>query len=356
MNIIERMNSNMSWRWSILKKILQILALGYELATRCRNWAFDYGILHIQKVSVPVFSLGNITAGGTGKTPASIWLAQQIQKRENVKPVIISRGYGCDESQMLKYYLPKVPHYINSKRVLAAFQAIAEQGKSICLILDDGFQHRYLARDVNFILIDALRPFGWGNTLPAGLLRESLNSLSRADIIFITRSDQLDQNEVLKIQEILSKYSRAKQFLAKHRPISLRNIRNNNIVSLDSCSQKRLLPVVGIGNPQSFLKTLEKLNCNTSELAQIYPDHHKYSSKDWNKLIELLEKYNCEGIVTTSKDSVKLFPYINQSSKESAICSKIDIWSLEIEFYISDDDNFWLSQYIDNILKTYSFS
>ncbi len=173
----------------VLRAALRVLEFPYQWAVRLRNWRYDHRPMAVHRVAVPVISVGNITAGGTGKTPMVAWLAQWAQQH-NLSVALLSRGYrtppdghseslGNDEARELAQRLPEVPHIQNPDRVAGAQLAIDRHHCQL-IVLDDGFQHRRLGRDLDIVLIDALRPFGYEHLLPRGLLREPLSGLARA--------------------------------------------------------------------------------------------------------------------------------------------------------------------------------
>ncbi|HVV98901.1 MAG TPA: tetraacyldisaccharide 4'-kinase, partial [Planctomycetaceae bacterium] len=173
---------------------LRVLSWGYGLGARSRNLAFNLGWKKTHRVEIPVISLGNLTAGGTGKTPFAAFTARWFRQYD-IRVCLISRGYHAasgevnDEALVLDQLCPDVPHLQNPDRVAAARTAI-EELESQLLILDDGFQHRRLARDLDVVLVDALNPWGYGSLLPRGLLREPGSSLRRAGLVVITRANQ----------------------------------------------------------------------------------------------------------------------------------------------------------------------
>src|SRR5436190_16306424 len=180
----------------VLRGALWMLAHPYGWIVRRRNARFDRGLVQPTKVAAPVISVGNLTVGGTGKSPFVAWLARWFLDR-GTSVTIISRGYGSrggkpnDEALELAARLPGVPHLQNPDRIAAANQALATNPAQV-LILDDGFQHRRLARDLDIVLLDALAPFGYGHLLPRGLLREPIESLARAQVVALSRSDAVD--------------------------------------------------------------------------------------------------------------------------------------------------------------------
>jgi len=187
-----------SGRWrglaaATLRGALGYLESSYRLIVKRRNSRFDSGALPVEQVSAPVISVGNLTVGGTGKSPFVAWLARWFLDRR-AAVTIISRGYGSrhgqpnDEGLELAARLPGVPHLQNPNRLAAARAALEKEPRQV-LILDDAFQHRRLARDLDIVLLDALEPFGYEHLLPRGLLREPVEGLARAQIIGLSRSE-----------------------------------------------------------------------------------------------------------------------------------------------------------------------
>ena len=167
----------------------------YGVAIAARTTAYDRGWKWSQRASVPVVSVGNITLGGTGKTPMVEWIARWYRRR-GVRVTLISRGYGHsgginDEGLVLEENLPDVPHLQDPDRVKLASIATDELEAEL-IILDDGFQHRRLARDLDLVMLDALDPFGLGKLFPRGLLREPVRSLCRASAVILSRADLLE--------------------------------------------------------------------------------------------------------------------------------------------------------------------
>ncbi|MCA1685652.1 MAG: tetraacyldisaccharide 4'-kinase, partial [Planctomycetia bacterium] len=173
---------------------LRLASFGASLGVLLRNLGYDRGRLAVARAAVPVVSVGNLTLGGTGKTPMVEWVARWYRRR-GVRVAILSRGYRRDgsggvndEAMVLEENLPDVPHLQDPDRVKIAGVAVEELGSEL-LVLDDGFQHRRLARDLDLVLLDALEPFGLGRLFPRGLLREPVRSLRRADLVVLTRAD-----------------------------------------------------------------------------------------------------------------------------------------------------------------------
>lgn len=295
----------------------------YGAATRARNWAYDHGWKKIYSVDLPVISLGNITAGGTGKTPIAAFLAQRLQA-QGLRPGIISRGYrrlndqANDERLVLEQLLPGVPQVMNRDRVAGARTAIQEQGCDI-ILLDDGFQHRRLKRDVNLVLIDATRPWGFGRLLPRGLLREPLSSLSRADVVLITRCDQVSSAELARLRQELFRWRGTSDCVeVQFVPWRLRNARGE-FRPLSSLDGETCLPFCGIGNPAGFQRTL--LGLNVIAAPVVFPDHYHYGSADFERLSRQAAAAHASMLLTTQKDLVKI-PHTELSARP--------VWAVEI--------------------------
>ena len=190
---------------------LRLAEFPYTWVVNSRNRRFDDGRLPVEKVGVPVVSVGNLTLGGTGKTPMVQWLARWFQNH-GLKVSLISRGYKSagnlqnDEARELEKQLPGVAHWQNPDRVAAARVAIGEFGTEV-IILDDAFQHRRIARDLDLVLIDALEPFGFGHVFPRGTLREPLAGLARAHLVILTRADMVDETERSRIRGIVERHT-----------------------------------------------------------------------------------------------------------------------------------------------------
>jgi tetraacyldisaccharide 4'-kinase len=293
----------------LLRAGLKGLSLIYGGAIRSRNRAFDLGIKRVHKASVPVISVGNLTAGGTGKTPFVAWLANWFHDKE-VRVSILSRGYRSlsedvnDEKMVLDQLCPEVPHVQNPNRVAAASSACRNHDSQI-LILDDGFQHRRLARDLDLVLIDALNPWGYAAILPRGLLREPIESLRRADLVLITRADQctarLKQEIIEQIQDICPEKACVEVAFPAE---SLVNAEGNSS-PLSTLSGKSIAGFCGIGNPDSFHKSLSDAGFDVSSFRS-FPDHHHYSLEDLEEIGQWAKLSGAEAILATQKDLVKI--------------------------------------------------
>ena len=266
----------------------------------------------------PVVSVGNITCGGTGKTPTVEMIARDLAG-EGVQPAILSRGYGArrpqpassardstavnDEYAVLAANLPTVPHFQGKERYEQGLRAI-ESGADV-LILDDGFQHVQLKRDLDFVLIDALSPFSNGHVLPAGLLREPLPALESADLFGITRGDLVAPTQLATL----------KSFLLRRFPgIDRVVLRTRALEWHDGCGAqwpvaalegRRTLAFCGLGHPEAFRLELERVGLDVMQFL-CFRDHHRYTLGDLRKIESMAAKLQVDEVVMTQKDAVKL--------------------------------------------------
>ncbi len=287
----------------------------YGLAARARNGLYRRGWLKSRRAPAPVVSIGNITAGGTGKTPMVAWLARLmiIHKR---RPAILSRGYGrdrasgLDDENLMLARLADAPVVVDPHRVRGAARAVEEHGADV-LIMDDGFQHRRLARDLDVVLIDALWPFGAGHMLPRGLLREPLAGLARADFIVVTRADLIDEADLDALKQRLNA-------LAPDAPVAVCRTVLHGLRPLSGAPEAGPRELrrggwaacCGIGNPEGFLRTLEEARCRLGAV-DIFPDHQPYSAAQVQGVADRAAAAGCNGVITTEKDAVKIEPLLH---------------------------------------------
>ncbi len=301
---------------------LTLLSIPYGWGSCLRNHLYDIGLRPILRAEVPIVSIGNLTLGGTGKTPAVEWVAR-FYCAMGLRPAILSRGYGAsadgfnDEAKMLRSNLPEVPHLRNPDRYVTARQAVKQYGSQI-LILDDGFQHRRLHRDLDIVTLDATNPWGYGRLFPRGMLREPVSSLSRADLILLTRCDSVAPEALAVLEDHIHQgFAKKPLVTSRHHPLHLMRFRSAQHattevpenVALKELNGRLVAAFCGIGNPEAFRKTLRGLGCELIAF-RCFPDHHRYSNGDLESLRRWAAGLPSDAlIVTTQKDLVKLpFP------------------------------------------------
>jgi tetraacyldisaccharide 4'-kinase len=294
--------------WPALQRLgLAAASLPYGVAVRLRNLAYDRGWLTAHRAGVSVVSVGNLTVGGTGKTPCVEYVARYYRERD-LRVAIVSRGYGSeegrnDEALVLEENLPDVPHLQGADRVRWA-RAAVEELESEVLLLDDGFQHRRLARDLDLVLLDATDPWGQGRLLPRGLLREPTSGLRRAGAILLTRCDQAPDLDQLHRQ--VGRIAPGVPVVeTTHRPLDLVDS-DQAAEPLESLRERPVAAFCGIGNPEAFRRTLLDLGADLRAFLA-FADHHPYTRDDVEDLRRWAGDLPAGGIVvTTQKDLVKI--------------------------------------------------
>jgi tetraacyldisaccharide 4'-kinase len=287
---------------------LGLLAWPYGAAVSLRNLAFDRGWKHAGRAAVPVVAIGNLTVGGTGKTPTVEWVARWYRERQ-LRVAILSRGYGQaggmnDEGRVLEENLPDVPHLQDADRLRLA-QIAVEELESQLLVLDDGFQHRRLRRDLDVVLLDALDPFGLGRLLPRGLLREPVSALRRAGVVVLSRADLIAGPERRAIRAQAERRAGPLRWVeARHAPRDLTGA-DGTADPLSGLAGRAVAAFCGIGNPEGFRRTLQSLGVELRGF-RVFPDHHAYTAADVAGLASWVKGTGAELALTTQKDSVKL--------------------------------------------------
>jgi tetraacyldisaccharide 4'-kinase len=298
---------------ALLQFFMGVAATGYSLVVKLRNFLYSKRWLEIHTADVPVISIGNITAGGTGKTPLVIWICRFLQNK-NVPCAILTRGYKArgtrdegrgtiDEPAILAESCPQAKVIVNPNRVEAAAEAVSKFGAKV-LIMDDGFQHRRLHRDLDIVTIDATRPFGYGKVLPAGLQREPVDSLKRADVAVLTRCDQISESELSLIVKELQLITPA-MIIAKsmHNPVCAKSTTGEKI-TIEQLKDKKIFAFCGIGNPNAFLNTIKNTGANLVG-SKIYNDHYLYTDSDIDDINRQANRLGADLILSTQKDHTR---------------------------------------------------
>ena len=281
----------------------------YALAVAWRNRRYDTRSALTHRVAVPVVSVGNLTLGGTGKTPLVEWIARWFREHD-VRVTIISRGYGAeaggknDEALELERRLPDVPHLQNPDRVAAAELAVEEFDCQL-IVLDDAFQHRRIGRDLDIVLLDALEPFGFEHVFPRGTLREPVAGIGRAAAVVLSRADMLGQSDRDEIRDRVRRHAPVALWAeVTHAPRRLVNSSGRR-EPLESLLGKPVAAFCGIGNPAGFRHTLETCGWQVAGFRE-FADHHRYDRADVQSLAEWAAGLDVAAIVCTGKDLVKL--------------------------------------------------
>lgn len=307
-----------SWIAIFMNFFLKILSGFYYVAIKIRHWLFDCNIIKSHRFKTPIICVGNITVGGTGKTPVAEMIIGYMQQYYNV--ALLSRGYGRttkgylevtssssyrhvgDEPLQIKLKYPEALVVVCESRVEAINRIEREHPEINLIIMDDGFQHRHVKPLINVVVVDSTRPFEKDSYLPAGTLRDTVDSLYRGNYFIVTKClptmSQLDQRLWRKD---LQKIAYQKVFFSRVKPtdaVSLFDTKH----SLEVGDQ--VIVMSGIGNPKAFVRGMRSRYNVVSSIK--FPDHHSYTVRDIEKIVERLEKYPEAMLLTTEKDAVKL--------------------------------------------------
>ncbi|MBP2627234.1 MAG: Tetraacyldisaccharide 4-kinase [Firmicutes bacterium] len=317
----------------ILLGLLRTFSAIYAWGVSIKLYLYKYGILKQHKLDCQVISLGNITVGGTGKTPTAQRLATIIHEM-GYRVVILNRGYRAgwqgqvglvsdgqkiymtvteagDEAYLLAKSLPGIPVVIGRNRILTGEYAVKELQAEV-VILDDGYQHWQLARDLDIVLIDALNMFGNNFVLPRGTLREPLSNLSRAQAFLLTKVDQSSGDARDIIHGTLARYNdKALVVESIHQPKCFveieewyKGLRTTN-VALETISNQKVVALSAIGNPSSFEQTI--LDIGVAEVYGVrYADHHDYTMAEMQEIMQHGVDEKAYALITTEKDAVKI--------------------------------------------------
>lgn len=340
--------------------IMGLFSRLYSIAGALRLRGYETGFLKKMRLPGFVLSIGNITAGGTGKTPAVIMIAGWAL-RQGLRPAVLSRGYGgsygskvlqvsdCekisataneagDEPLLLAKALPGVPVVLSKRRYPAGMYASKKFGSDF-FVLDDGFQHMALERDIDMVLLDAESPFGNGYLLPRGPLREPLKNLGRADAICLTRASETDSG-MADTHLLPDVVSGKPVFYAGHVPEKVVFPNRKEEEPVDFLKGKRVVAFAGIGNPLSFKKTLERQGASIIKFER-FADHHPFDRREVDLLALEVTKTGADCLITTEKDWVRL-------SGTGASYPSISYLSVRFEI-LSDKDGFF--EFIKNEIK-----
>lgn len=308
---------------------LWVVSLGYRVGVGWRNHAFTAGWKSVSRADVPVVSVGNLTVGGTGKTPCVEFVAR-FYRGLGLRVALLSRGYGAaagrnDEALVLEENLPDVPHLQGPERAALARIAVQKLQSDI-LVLDDGLQHRQLHRDLDIVLIDATCPWGYGYLLPRGLLREPIAGLRRADAVMLTRCDLVSTVALADIRQRLDCVRPAAPIVESvHRPAHWQSASHRQM-DLSTLGGRPIAGFCGLGNPEAFRQTLVKLGLDLCAW-RTFPDHHAYTRADLDDLCAWANRQPEDAaIVTTQKDLVKIG--LDQIGER-------ELWALHIQLHMT---------------------
>jgi tetraacyldisaccharide 4'-kinase len=342
---------------SFFETSLYLISLAYAGTVSLRALSYKKGILKSRRLRCTVISIGNVTVGGTGKTPLTIHVAGLLRGL-GYKVAVLSRGYkGCkeksggvvsdgqrihmspeaagDEPYLMALKLDGVPVLVGRDRLKIGMLAIREFGSEI-LVLDDAFQHLQLDRDLDLVLLDAVCPFGNGHFLPRGILREPLRQLVRGDAFVLTRSDPVALRSGSRVLNTLAKGRPV--FQCMHVPDVLTEVktlpsakREKVSYDLDFLKGRRVLAFSGIARNEDFRMMIENQGCAVARFLS-FPDHHKYSDEDLETIRRSADQSRVEHVVTTEKDYVRISHRVSWPIKLLALGIRVSFGDAEKAF------------------------
>ncbi len=326
-----------------MKPLLLPFSWVYGAGVVLRNWAFNQAWLLTKELPCPVISVGNLTVGGTGKTPMVITLAEKLLGM-GIKPSILSRGYrrhskgtvvvsegrrkplnaglAGDEPALMARRLPKVPVVVDKVRIRGGLYLV-QRFKPDVILLDDGFQHRWLHRDLDIVMIDAQRPILKEKLLPAGRLREPLFSLKRADLLVFTHAD--DYHPTADLVDCIGTITKAPVLKSTHTPAEWMSLQRKILPLNSGPDLRNPLLVSGIASPKDFESSVRSLGVEPAAHL-VFPDHMSYNQRTLNRIAQVYRDVKADSVITTEKDLVKL-PLMLQALK---------VWALRISLEITE--------------------
>jgi tetraacyldisaccharide 4'-kinase len=305
--------------------LLAIPSLVFRMAVALRSFLYGRRWLRVAEAPAPVISVGNLAVGGAGKTPVAIAVARRLQARGRTV-AILSRGYGAsasgsrvvadgavtlldaeqggDEPVLVARRLPGARVLCGPRRAELAQQAVQQLGAD-ALLLDDGLQHRALARDLDLVVLDAAHPVGNGWLLPAGPNREPVGALRRAGLVWLSRVDQADPATLERWRALALKATGRPAVESRHAPLDVVDGTLTRSLGVDALRGRRVLLLSGLARPGAFRRTVEGLGA-TVALERRFPDHHRFTAEELGEVFLAAAAAGCERVVTTEKDAVRL--------------------------------------------------
>ena len=329
---------------------LSALSVGYRGALRVRDLAYRWRVLRTGRLPAVVVSVGNLTLGGSGKTP-TVELTVRTLQELGAHPAVVSRGYGRstrgvrvvadreavraaarvagDEPLLLAERLPGVPVVVGENRYEAGRVAIEQHGAT-ALVLDDGFQHRTLAKDLEILVVQGRAPWGNARVFPRGMLREPLSALRRAHLVLVTNPP--DAAQVAAVTETVRRYnSRAPVLTARYSLEDALETQSGRRVPVGELAGRRLLAFAGLGSPLGFADTLDSIGIRRVGFVEL-PDHHWFTARDVQELTRDGRASGAQGLVTTEKDWVRI---------RDLAPSTLPLWVLPVRLALESGRDLW---------------
>jgi len=310
-----------------LGPILGFASLFYGAGARLSRWGHESRILKRAKLPFPVISVGNLTWGGTGKTPLVEFIARKIASIRKT-PLILTRGYNHDEVEEFRHHMPTVVIGVGKDRAAAALRLHKEKPIDIA-ILDDGLQHTSVERDCEIVVVNSLNPFGNEKLIPRGILREPLSVLKKAHIVVLTHVNLVASDTLKAIRAKIQKFSPQAQFVEAYmEPLFFYRARNRARMSLDKLQSKKVATFAAVGTPRSFQLVLQRASVKTVRNFE-FLDHHEYIENELAEIREISRSAGGEEVITTEKDFYRSRDLISRVLNPLVLAARIRVRSGE---------------------------
>lgn len=307
----------------ILKPLMTGLSLFYGGGSAFMHGLYQRGVLRRKRLPFPVISVGNLTWGGTGKTPLVEYFARRVIERGKT-PLVLIRGYGKDEIEQLKAHLPQARIGVGRERYQVA-RGISQKERIDVAILDDGFQHWEMIRDIEIVTINALNPFGNGKLFPRGILREPLQSLKRAHGIVLTHVNLVSAEALTQLRDQIRQWAPQAIIAESYfEPLFFYRARKRTRLSLEQLGNCRVATFSAVASPRSFQLLLTRLGIKPARNFE-FTDHHPYSIQELEEIRQVSERGEVDEIVTTEKDFYRSSKVISEILDPLILVARLQI-------------------------------
>ncbi|OQA57838.1 MAG: Tetraacyldisaccharide 4'-kinase [Candidatus Omnitrophica bacterium ADurb.Bin277] len=307
--------------------LLAIASFFYGVGVRIFRWSYDKKLLKQTRLPFPVISVGNLTWGGTGKTPLVEFLARKISAIRRT-PLILTRGYNHDEVEEFRHHMPAVIVGVGRDRVKTALKIRKEKRIDIA-ILDDGLQHVAVERDVEIIVVNSLNPFGNGQLLPRGILREPMPVLGRATVVVLTHVNLVTSEQLKQLRTQIQVLAPRSQLVEAYmEPLFLYRAKNRARLSIEKMQNRKTATFAAVGTPRSFQLVLQRSGIKTVRNFE-FLDHHEYTETDLEEIKEISRSAGVEEIITTEKDFYRSRDLITTALNPLILAARLRIRSGE---------------------------
>ncbi len=310
-----------------LKPVATGLSFLYGSGISFMQHFYQKGLLPRKRLPFPVISVGNLTWGGTGKTPLVEYLARRVIERHKT-PLVLTRGYGMDEIEQLKVHLPNVRIGVGKERYQVA-RGISRKERIDVAILDDGFQHWKMMRDIEIVTVNALNPFGNGKLFPRGVLREPREALRRASVVVLTHVNLIDPEHLAKLKDQIRQLSPSSFLVESYlEPLFFYRAGKRTRLSLSQLAQKKVATFSAVGSPRSFQLLLAELDIKAVRNFE-FCDHHPFTRRELEEIKEVSQRSGVNEIITTEKDFYRAPALITEILDPLVLATRLQIVSGE---------------------------